>query len=105
MPSKPSHSLFAIFDGHGGAGAAIFAAEHLIRLVEESSEWKAYAMNADQDDAEIIGRVLRSAYFEMDKILRHHQETNKSADTSGCTAVCAMVTPKYVVCVNTGDSR
>ena len=105
MPSKPSHTLFAIFDGHGGAGAAKFAEEHLVRLLEESSEWKAYASNPSQDDPEVVGRVLKQAYFEMDRILRQHQDTNKSADTSGCTAVSAMVTPKYVICVNAGDSR
>lgn len=105
MPSKPNHSLFAIFDGHGGAGAAIFAAEHLIRLVEATSDWQAYAADPNQDDPEVVGTALRIAYFEMDRILRIHQDTNSSADTSGCTAVCAMVTPKYVVCVNAGDSR
>lgn len=26
-------------------------------------------------------------------------------DTSGCTAVCAIVSPKHVVCANAGDSR
>jgi len=105
MPSKPTHSLFAIFDGHGGAGAAIFAADNLIRLIEETSEWKTYAANPEKDDPEAVGQAMKIAYFEMDRILRIHQETVKGADTSGCTAVCAMVTPKFVICVNAGDSR
>lgn len=105
MPSKSDHSLFAIFDGHGGAGAAIFAADNLIRLIEETDEWKNYIASNGAENPELIGNSIKKAYFEMDRILRIHQETVNSADTSGCTAVCAMVTPSYVICVNAGDSR
>ena len=38
------------------------------------------------------------AYFECD-MLRIFQETDSAADTSGCTAVSCMLTPKFVICV------
>jgi len=105
MPSMPSHTLCSVFDGHGGSGAAIFAAERLIQLIEDSPEWKEYATDPAGDDHVIIGKVMTRAYFEMDRILRIHQDNDTSADKSGCTAVSCMITPKYVICVNAGDSR
>ena len=105
MPSKPNHTLCCVFDGHGGSGAALFASEKLIQLIEETPEWQEYAAKAEQDDPEIIGKTMSKAYFEMDRILRTHQDTVSTADKSGCTAVSCMITPKYVVCVNAGDSR
>jgi len=32
MPSAPKHTMLAVFDGHGGSGAAIFAAANLISV-------------------------------------------------------------------------
>lgn len=47
--------------------------------------------------------------MQVDHSLRTHQETavsdRRKADQSGCTAVCALVTPNYIICANAGDSR
>ena len=93
-----------MFDGHGGAGAAIYAADTLLRLIEETPEWRAYAADPELDDGAVVGKILTACYFEMDRILRIHQESGKG-DSSGCTAVCAVVTPRFVICANAGDSR
>ena len=71
IPSKSTHSIFAVFDGHGGAGAAIYAADSLLKLIEEhpgifiyfeiyillllrliytSSEWRTYCQDHESDD-------------------------------------------------------
>ena len=105
MPTKQTHTLLAIFDGHGGAGAAIFAGQKLIQLIEDTPEWKEYAADPNLDDPEMVGKAMVKAYFECDRVLRQFQETDSTADTSGCTAVSCMLTPKYVICVNAGDSR
>lgn len=105
MPTKPTHTLLSIFDGHGGSGAAIFAGQKLIQLIEDTPEWKEYAANPNSDDPEMVGKAMVKAYFECDRTLRHFQDTDANADTSGCTAVSCMLTPKYVICVNAGDSR
>lgn len=105
MPSKPNHNLLSVFDGHGGSGSAIFAGQKLIQLIEDTPEWKEYAADPDKDDPEIIGKAMVKAYFECDRVLRIFQETDSAADTSGCTAVSCMLTPKFVICVNAGDSR
>lgn len=105
MPTKQTHTLLSIFDGHGGSGAAIFAGQKLIQLIEDTDEWKEYAADPNLDDPEMVGKAMVKAYFECDRILRQFQETDPTADTSGCTAVSCMLTPKYVICVNAGDSR
>ena len=42
FPSKPDHMLVAVFDGHGGGGAAIYAAKHLMNVIEANKDWKQY---------------------------------------------------------------
>ena len=57
----------------------------------------------------LLGNALVNAYVGLDHALRKHQETTPTdrhkADQSGCTAVCTLVTPKYIICANAGDSR
>ena len=105
LPSKPSHSLLAVFDGHGGAGAAIWAAGRLIGILEETVQWKEY-LQGDKEDAALVGVALRQSFLTADEQLRAFQdEGGPGADTSGCTAVVCVITPKYIICANAGDSR
>ena len=57
----------------------------------------------------MLGNALVKAYVSLDKALRAHQNDTPSdrhkPDKSGCTAVCTLVTPKYIICANAGDSR
>lgn len=65
-------------------------------------------MDTKAEDPEIIGNALIRAFVELDAQLREHQlktMSNPRPDMSGCTAVCAIVTPKFVICANAGDSR
>ena len=103
MPSKPDHFLVAVFDGHGGAGAAIYAANNLINVIQSTDQWNRY-VEAGEPNAILLGEALRQAFLQIDSDLRSHQSSDK-VDKSGCTAVCAMITPDHIICSNAGDSR
>lgn len=103
MPQKSDHFLVAVFDGHGGAGAAIYAAKNLIGVIQATDQWKEYVI-AGETNVRLLGDALQQAFLKIDSDLRAHQKTER-ADTSGCTAVCAMITPDHIICSNAGDSR
>lgn len=103
IPSKPDHALVAIFDGHGGSGAAIYSAANLVNILQETEEWKRY-VEAGVEDVEKLGAAFAKCFITTDAHLREHQKSGNS-DSSGCTAVCAIVTPQHIICSNAGDSR
>jgi len=97
--------MLAVFDGHGGAGAAIWIAQKMIPFVESSVEWKQY-LSEGKENPTLIGKAMRNAFLEADIRLRLFQdEGGPGADTSGCTSVVCIITPKYIICANAGDSR
>lgn len=64
-------------------------------------------MQIGVEDPVILGNALVKAYVALDHALRLDQKksTSQNADKSGCTAVCTLITPKYIICANAGDSR
>lgn len=98
----PGHSLFAVFDGHGGQNAAIFASERLLPCLTKLDKFKAYV--ADQTNLELLQQAMQEAFLEVDKEMRVDFQP-KSTERSGCTAIAVMVTPTHLVCANAGDSR
>ena len=84
------HSVFAVFDGHGGTFAATFAGEHFVRVLTSRPTFQEYAMlfresqkvdleKAPRSDQEmsalkmklynLLDRSLRDAFYEVDKEL------------------------------------
>ncbi len=105
MTKAPDHVLVGVFDGHGGAGASAWAAEHIQGFVEATKSWKDY-VEGGASNKELLSDALRQSFLDADAALRVHQETGGvGADTSGCTAVCCMITPNMIICANAGDSR
>jgi len=102
MPTMPDHLFVAVFDGHGGSGAAIYAAANLINFIQNTSQWDQYVKEGS-DNVALVGGALQQAFLDIDVALRSHQMS--SPDSSGCTAVTAMITPKHIICANSGDSR
>ncbi|KAI8967923.1 protein phosphatase 2C 2 [Mycotypha africana] len=87
-------AFFAVFDGHGGAKVAKYSSQHLPSLVIESDEFK----NGDFKES------LRRGFLQIDTKLRADPEYEH--ETSGCTAIVAMLTKDNVLYVsNAGDSR
>lgn len=104
IPSQPDHTFLAVFDGHGGAGAAIFAAANMVNRLEKSTEWKKYVQTG-ATDLELLGEAMKQTFLLLDEELRSYQAKTNGRDTSGCTSVTAIVTPTHIICANSGDSR
>lgn len=60
MPSLPTHTFVAVFDGHGGAGAAAYAKQYLVTTIEETKEWSDYITSGDP---ETLGAALTQAFL------------------------------------------
>lgn len=104
LPSLRDHIFVTVFDGHGGSGAAIYAGEKMIEVLEATSQYKAYVKANDPSKIELLGEALRQSFLDIDDQLRAFQDSGQS-DHSGCTSVVACITPKYIICANAGDSR
>lgn len=104
IPSKPDHLFLGVWDGHAGAGAAKYAHDNIINFLEDTDEWKEY-LRSGEENPELIGKALIAAFLVLDEKMKVYQSTTNGHDTSGCTSVTAMVTPKYIICANAGDSR
>jgi len=102
MPSLTSHLLVAVFDGHGGAGAALYASQNLVKVIEATDQWKTYVAEG-KENPQLLGEIMQQSFLNIDSLLRTHQQS--SPDSSGCTAVTAMITPEFILCANAGDSR
>eukprot|EP00595_Chromulina_sp_UTEXLB2642_P001524 CAMPEP_0196766928 /NCGR_PEP_ID=MMETSP1095-20130614/32909_1 /TAXON_ID=96789 ORGANISM="Chromulina nebulosa, Strain UTEXLB2642" /NCGR_SAMPLE_ID=MMETSP1095 /ASSEMBLY_ACC=CAM_ASM_000446 /LENGTH=334 /DNA_ID=CAMNT_0042131993 /DNA_START=108 /DNA_END=1112 /DNA_ORIENTATION=- len=104
MPSLPSHTFLAVFDGHGGAGSAIFAEKHMVEIIEQTPQWKKY-LASGATDMQSLGESLIQAFLDIDVALRKYQASTMGVDISGCTSVTAIITPDLIMCANAGDSR
>jgi serine/threonine protein phosphatase PrpC len=121
-PICPGHSLVAVFDGHGGSGAAKYAKEHLPSVLINSEEWNTYwkaLQDGEVSQGDLLSIALKSAFRRLDDELRSFQAstfitvemldnsafTAEIPDTSGCTATVVIITPSLIVCANAGDSR
>lgn len=104
MPSMKDHVLLGVFDGHGGQGAAIFIAEMIVEVLEDSMEWNIYK-NDPERNPQNLGNAITVAFVEIDMRLKTKQQSSKGLDNSGCTGVVCIVTPNHYVCANVGDSR
>jgi len=105
ISSFRGHTLVSIFDGHGGAGAAIYASAELLAILVSNQKWKDYARLANPANISLLGDALADCFMEVDVLLRAKQDNSRGEDTSGCTAVCAVITPMFIICANAGDSR
>ena len=52
-----------------------------------------------------IKQGILKGFLELDEKLRRIPEVASGEDKSGTTAVCALITQKYLIIANCGDSR
>lgn len=104
MPSKPNHLFLGIWDGHSGGGAAKYAHDNIVTFIEDAEAWKEY-LRSGEENHELVGRALVAAFLALDAGMKVHQMSTDGHDRSGCTSVTAIITPKYIICANAGDSR
>ena len=104
LPSLPDHVFLAVFDGHGGQGAAIYAERHMISVIVSTEGYNEY-VSSEEKDPKALGVILTAAFMRIDVMLRAHQDATFRSDCSGCTAVSCVITPNHYICANAGDSR
>ncbi|KAH7719661.1 Protein phosphatase 2C containing protein [Aphelenchoides avenae] len=109
QPPFNEWSFFAVFDGHAGKRTALIAAEQLLQSVLETDEFQELTnllkKNTGRIEAKalrLIRRGLRDGFLEFDVKARKECGEN---EPSGTTALCAFITPEFIIFANCGDSR
>lgn len=119
VPSLLHHShdvsLFACFDGHGGKFAANFARNKFLSVLRETEEFMKFEkLDYEERDVrdkgiELLRLALHECFLALDAKLLFDGTTQATCtvgrDVSGCTALAIIVTPKFILCANAGDSR
>ena len=90
--------LFAVFDGHSGAGVVRYTVEFLPNRIKAGLDQAGPDIHKSPEN---IQAILRKVFIEHDKDLARN--FNKVGD-SGSTATVAIITPKHVIVAYIGDS-
>ncbi|KAJ7547335.1 hypothetical protein O6H91_08G080900 [Diphasiastrum complanatum] len=101
--------FFGVYDGHGGAQAALYCKNHLHKaLIEEitavSDACKDHAENSITWDSQ-WQKALAACFSRMDKDVGGSDVEPIAPETVGSTAVIAVVGSCQIVVANCGDSR
>lgn len=126
-------SLFAVFDGHRGGSASLYASNNFMRVLSCQPHFIRYATtylktkgdnSCESECLDLLTKSLREAFLALDDELREMMVTEKAessclhlregfnrsifssySNDAGSTALVVIVTPKWVVCANAGDCR
>ena len=96
------------FIGHGGKLTAKYVSSHLKNIIEKTPPWIEYTKTTADSRSlktDLLSEALVRAYEVIDNELHKIYKDNHMVEESGCTAVCAIITPSHVICANVGDSR
>jgi len=103
IPGLEGHSLYAVFDGHGGKNAAIIASNELLNALQKTPSYSTYVSDKN---LEHLCASLKQAFMDVDSQMRDMFSPRKTPnERSGCTAIAVVVTPTHIVTANAGDSR
>jgi len=83
------HSLFAVFDGHGGDFSSRFAELNFTNLLISGKSWPKYLSTKDLN---VAAQALQETFLVLDEKLAKHQP---EGDHSGSTALVLLVTPAH----------
>ncbi|XP_025105795.1 protein phosphatase 1B-like isoform X1 [Pomacea canaliculata] len=100
-------SFFAVFDGHAGARVSAFCAEELLNHIIKNEDFKLDLTDGTeiQPSIEDVKRGIKTGFLTLDEKMRHMPEVLSGEDKSGSTAVCSIVSPRFIFFANCGDSR
>jgi len=97
------HSLFGVFDGHGGKKVSQFLKDNLLPAIVEAYAQEKAAEEDDPDHqrtpAERLQAILPRTFLRID------ERAMADDQLSGSTAVVAILTENDIVVANVGDSR
>ncbi|XP_026195282.1 integrin-linked kinase-associated serine/threonine phosphatase 2C isoform X2 [Anabas testudineus] len=101
LPGQVSRvSYFAVFDGHGGARASQFAAEHLHHNLA-----KKFPSGDSENLDKLIKKCLLDTFRQTDEDFLKKASSQKPAWKDGSTATCVVVVDDMIYVANLGDSR
>mmetsp|Transcript_243 Transcript_243/g.754 ORF Transcript_243/g.754 Transcript_243/m.754 type:complete len:336 (+) Transcript_243:791-1798(+) len=101
LPDASDVSLFGVYDGHGGD----FVAHYVARKFPEHLSRAGTLRGSDADFATTATKAFETALMSIDAELLQQPEVESGQDQSGSTSVMTLISPKHIVCANTGDSR
>ncbi|BFF98433.1 probable protein phosphatase 2C T23F11.1 [Drosophila madeirensis] len=93
LPEDPTAAFFGVYDGHGGAGVAKFAGQHLHHFITKRLEYS-------DNNVEV---ALKRGFLDFDKEMQ--QNGSWQQKTAGSTAVVVLIKEQRLYCANAGDSR
>jgi len=106
---KESVSWFAVFDGHAGSRVSAHCAHHLLDTIRTNDDFTCSLQQEhtlSQEELMVgVKKGILKGFLELDEKLRKIPEVASGEDKSGTTAVCALITEKYIIIANCGDSR
>jgi len=106
---KDSVSWFAVFDGHAGSRVSAHCSHHLLDCIRASEDFTCSLQQehslTKEEVMEGVKKGILRGFLELDEKLRKIPEVASGEDKSGTTAVGALITDKYVIIANCGDSR
>lgn len=102
-------SWFAVFDGHAGSRVSFHCSNHLLDCISSVDDFRDSLKKEDVlSEDELMEKVkagILHGFLELDEKLRKIPEVANGEDKSGTTAVCVLITEKYAIFSNCGDSR
>jgi len=106
---KENVSWFAVFDGHAGSRVSAHCSHHLLDCIRASDDFTCSLQQehtlSQNELMEGIKKGILKGFLELDEKLRKIPEVASGEDKSGTTAVCALISQKYLIIANCGDSR
>jgi len=102
-------SWFAVFDGHAGSRVSYHCSNHLLECISSSGQFRDSLKKENElGEEELMDKVksgILQGFLELDEKLRQIPEVANGEDKSGTTAVCVLISSKYIIFSNCGDSR
>ncbi|XP_031165431.1 integrin-linked kinase-associated serine/threonine phosphatase 2C isoform X2 [Sander lucioperca] len=96
-------SYFAVFDGHAGARASRFAAEHLHHNL--AKKFPVGSTLSTENVDKLMKKCLLDTFRQTDEDFLRKASSQKPAWKDGSTATCVLVVDDMVYVANLGDSR
>ncbi|KAK9817610.1 hypothetical protein WJX74_001274 [Apatococcus lobatus] len=97
-------SVFSVFDGHEGGGASSFCSSQVLQEFDRALQVHGCTRGAPPAaDGECMAAMLRTTLHSLDE--RFLNQATATDDSSGTTAVLAVLAGRHLMVANVGDSQ